>query len=139
MNSIEKTSTDLEISSRQEEILTGISRSSQLPHAQVERAKILLTLSTGESNLRVAQEIGCHPNTVSKWKMRWINHYPRVSQMEGSLSDQEYKEQIHSFLSDAPRAGRPPTFTAEQMCQLMAIACQPPEAFPQGASHMVIL
>jgi len=29
-------------------------------------------------------------------------------------------------LDDAPRAGAPPTFTAEQVVQIIALACEPP-------------
>jgi hypothetical protein len=30
-------------------------------------------------------------------------------------------------LSDAPRCGAPATFTPEQICQIMALACEDPE------------
>jgi hypothetical protein len=31
-------------------------------------------------------------------------------------------------LADAPRSGIAPTFTAEQVCQIIALACEPPPA-----------
>ena len=34
---------------------------------------------------------------------------------------------IEKILADLPRPGAPPIFTAEQVCQLMALACRKPE------------
>jgi hypothetical protein len=33
---------------------------------------------------------------------------------------------VRGVLADAPRPGGPATFTPEQLCQIMAVACEPP-------------
>jgi putative transposase len=38
-------------------------------------------------------------------------------------------------LHDAPRPGTPATFTVEQWCQIMALACEPPEDSARPISH----
>jgi hypothetical protein len=38
-------------------------------------------------------------------------------------------------LQDAPRPGAPTTFRAEQWCQIIALACEPPEASGRPISH----
>jgi transposase len=38
-------------------------------------------------------------------------------------------------LADAPRSGRPDTFTAEQICALIALACEKPEAHGRPITH----
>ena len=38
-------------------------------------------------------------------------------------------------LSDLPRSGAPVQFTAEQMCPLMALACEHPEGSERPISH----
>jgi putative transposase len=38
-------------------------------------------------------------------------------------------------LADAPRSGRPDTFTAEQLCNLIAIACEKPEHYGRPITH----
>jgi transposase len=38
-------------------------------------------------------------------------------------------------LQDAPRPGTPATFSAEQWCQIIALACEPPEASGRPLSH----
>jgi hypothetical protein len=38
-------------------------------------------------------------------------------------------------VQDAPRPGAPATFSAEQWCQIIALACEPPEASGRPISH----
>jgi putative transposase len=38
-------------------------------------------------------------------------------------------------LQDAPRPGKPAIFSAEQWCQIMALACEPPEVSGRPISH----
>jgi putative transposase len=42
---------------------------------------------------------------------------------------------IWRWLADAPRPGTPPTFTAEQICAIVALACEPPEASGVPITH----
>jgi putative transposase len=42
---------------------------------------------------------------------------------------------IQTLLDDMPRAGRPPTFTAEQLAQLIALACTPPAEVGCPVTH----
>jgi len=41
-------------------------------------------------------------------------------------SERELRQAIEQTLSDRPRSGAPPTFTAEQICQIVAMACEAP-------------
>lgn len=70
----------------------------QAPHAQVQRAKMALVLSQEPdiSNPALGQQIGVHPNTAFKWRKEWA---------------------LHGFhLDDAPRTGRPSTFSPRPDC-----------------------
>src|SRR5215813_12615506 len=42
---------------------------------------------------------------------------------------------VPARLQDAPRPGAPATFSAEQWCQIIALACEPPEASGRPISH----
>src|SRR6266516_467855 len=42
---------------------------------------------------------------------------------------------IAQLLADAPRPGAPPTFTPEQIVQLVAVACEPPEQSGRPIDH----
>jgi putative transposase len=120
---------------QQVEILTTLARSTQIPHAEVLRARIVLGVCAGQSNAATAIEVGCHPNIVSKWKMRWIRQQPTLAVMESELTPQAYRVQMRQTLADAERSGRPSHFSAEQLCQIMAVACQIPETFGRPVTH----
>jgi putative transposase len=44
-------------------------------------------------------------------------------------------EALAETLSDRPRSGRPPTFTAEQVCQIVALACELPTESGREVTH----
>jgi hypothetical protein len=45
------------------------------------------------------------------------------------------RQAIEDVLSDAPRPGSPGTFTAQQVTQIIAIACEPPENSRRPITH----
>jgi hypothetical protein len=53
------------------------------------------------------------PFTVRHWRRRW----------EAAANSADVADR----LSEAPRCGAPATFTPEQVCQIMALACENPE------------
>lgn len=59
-------------------------------------------------------------DTVRTWRKRWL------AQQRVALSDRSISER----LSDELRPGRPSQITAEQTCQLMALACEQPKERP---------
>ena len=42
---------------------------------------------------------------------------------------------IEAVLTDTPRSGTPATFTAEQIVQIVAVACEPPAESGRPSSH----
>jgi putative transposase len=59
-------------------------------------------------------------DTVRKWRMHWIGL------QAASLEDLDVAQR----LADLPRPGRPSQITAEQICQVMALACEQPQERP---------
>jgi transposase len=94
----------------QEGQLQHLSRCYMGPFATVQRAQLLLLVHHHPewSNCRLAQQVGCHVNTVRQWRQRW---------------------QVTDSLSDAPRAGARRTFTALQRAQVVALACSAPHRY----------
>jgi len=123
------------ITEQQQQILTEFSRSTQMPHAEVVRAKIILYRCAGESNSSIVGKIGCHRNTVTKWCRRWHRKQAMLAEIEKEATPQTYRKIIKAALMDEERTGRPNTFTAEQLCQIMAVACQPPEELGYPVTH----
>jgi transposase len=67
-----------------------------------------------------ARALGVGRATVQRWRKRW-----RAS--EG----QPFAER----LCDAPRPGTPPTFKPEQLCEIIALACEPPSERGRPFTH----
>ena len=42
---------------------------------------------------------------------------------------------VQETLADRPRSGSPGKFSAEQLCQIIAVACQPPAESGRPVSH----
>ena len=77
------------------------------------RAQLILRLAAGHDTSEVAKHFETTRLTVRRWRQHWLER-PHASAKER--------------LQDAPRPGTPGTFSAEQWCQIMALACEPPEA-----------
>ena len=66
----------------------------------------------GLKNVTIAQEIGIYKSDITKWTKRWVER-----------TDRDVEERF----SDMSRPGAPVSFTPEQLCQIMALACELPE------------
>lgn len=81
------------------------------------RARIVLLAGQGKSNSAIVRQLGVNIGTVQRWRKRWV-------QAQGiALDDLSAEER----LEDLPRPGKPPTITADQRCQIEALACEDPE------------
>jgi transposase len=78
-------------------------------YRDVIRAQIVLAAADGESNAHIAADLGCHVDTVRKWRRRYC---------AGRLGG----------LADRPRSGRPRQFSAVQVAEVKALACELPAA-----------
>jgi len=81
------------------------------------RARVVLAAADGRNNSQIARQLGVHVETVRQWRTRWLG-FQAVSVDDLSLEER---------LTDAPRPGVPARITAEQVCQVVALACAAPE------------
>jgi putative transposase len=81
-----------------------------------ERARIVLLASDGLNNCEVARALDIHIDTVRKWRRRWC------SVREVPLAEVG----VTVRLADAARPGTPVRITPEQVCRIMALACEAP-------------
>ena len=89
------------------------------------RARIVLAAACGETNERIARANKVSSETVRLWRNRWIK-LQDISLDDLSLEDR---------LQDAPRPGAPAQITADQRCQIEALACEKPEALDRPITH----
>ena len=96
--------------------LDRLVRAHSTPQQVALRARIILLAAEGIGNRESARRLGVTVQTVRCWRRRWDD--------EPDLA-----------LADAPRPGTPPTFTAEQICAIVALACEPPDASGVPITH----
>ena len=123
------TARPITVSTRQRQVLDHLARAASTPQAVALRARIVLATADGASNRGLAQRLGLVRHTVQAWRDRWAaaGEALLAAELEGGEGDDRALETvIRGVLADDPRPGAPPTFTPEQLCQLMAIACEPP-------------
>ena len=127
----------IEASVRSQKILEQIVRRQSAPQWLVTRGRIILKALAGQSNSQIAIEVGLDRNCVSTWRQRWLEASARrrVIEAEHEQDDKELEACIIGSLQDAYRSGTPPTFSAEQVVQIIAIACEDPTASGYAVSH----
>jgi transposase len=122
------------ITERQQPILIELSKSLTESQLVVQRATIVLRAFEGQLNEQIAVEIGLGPGQVGVWRRRWQAAWEELTALE-CREPRRLREAIREVLRDAPRSGSPGTFTAEQVTQILALACEPPENSGRPITH----
>ena len=112
---------------KQQRILQQIRRSTTASQRLIQRVGIVLMAFTGSLNIDIAMEIGLARKQVGLWRRRWQHSFDALVAIECRESQAGLRHAIEDVLSDAPRSGSTGTFTAEQVTQILAVACEPPE------------
>lgn len=97
--------------------LEHLARRHSTPQQIALRARIVLAAADGATNCQIARQLDVSLDTVRRWRSRWLVLQP------ASLDDLPIAER----LTDAPRPGKPVQISAEQVCQMVALACEPPK------------
>jgi putative transposase len=116
------------ITVRQDEILQMRLRRTKTSQQLAQRARIVRQCATAARNQHIAEDEGVTVQTVKTWRKRWREAEAFLAVIESTGTDQELAAALETTLSDLPRRGAPVKFTAEQVCQIIAVACEPPEA-----------
>ena len=123
---------------RQRRVVEGILRRETSTQQQVRRARVVLAAAGGANNEQVARTVGVTDDTARTWRGRWraAQEALLAAEAEGGAGDERALETVvRGVLADEPRPGTPATFTPEQLCQLMAVACEPPGDSGRPISH----
>ncbi len=97
--------------------LEALLRRRSLPQQLALRARIVLAAADGHNNSQIARSLDLETDTVRLWRNRWLS-FACIPLSDLSLDER---------LSDVPRSGRPIQITAEQRCQIVALACEAPK------------
>ena len=112
----------IELSQTEREQLQQLEKRHRTPQQLAKRARIILMAEEGQSNHEIARQLNVTRDTVRLWRQRWACD-------EGSNLSPEER------LSDLERPGAPAKFNLEQVTQLYALACDPPEKYGRPISH----
>ena len=125
------------ISERQQKVLEEFRKSRTLGKSIVQRATIIVLGFAGMLNEDIAPQVGLNRQQVGLWRRRWQDAWEALCVWE-CAEPHRLREAIIDVLSDAPRPGTPATFTAEQVCQIVALACEPPKLSGRPINHWTL-
>jgi putative transposase len=86
--------------------------------------RIILGAAAGHPNEALAQALACSLPTVRKWRRRWAEAEAQLAVVEQHAAD--LRALVAMVLADAPRSGTPGSFSAEQIVQIINLACLAP-------------
>ena len=95
------------LSAEEHQELTCRAHGARTAHRDVIRAQIILAAAEGRTNASIATDLGLHVDTVRKWRRRFF--WERLA-----------------GLADRSRTGRPRQFSAVQVAEVKALACELP-------------
>jgi hypothetical protein len=120
----------IDLTDEQRTLLEAFSRSRETAHSLVRRAQIVLRAADGEPNKAIAHALDLDEDGVGQWRRRWVNAQDQLAALAGQ--PKRLRAAIEALLSDRPRSGNPGDFSAEQICQIIALACETP---PDPLTH----
>ena len=128
--------TRVELTERQRTILERLVRRETSPQRLVRRCKIVIEAAKGANNEQVGRGLNLQRGTTRTWRERWLGAAAglRVAEAEG-IDDKGLTELIEQVLADHPRPGTPGVFEAEQIAQIIAVACEGPQASGRAVTH----
>jgi putative transposase len=89
------------------------------------RARIVLAAGDGQNNAQIARTLSISIDTARQWRVRWLELQPIP------YSDLSVEERLR----DLPRPGAPARISADQVCQIVALACEKPERSGRPITH----
>ncbi len=112
-------------------ILEKIIKSGKEEKRLVTRALLIVRMAEGKPNTQIGLEFKVQSKTVKKWRTRWLENEDYLRRIESAEQSEKQRNkdlsgQVRKVLSDRERPGTPMTYTAEQYCQVLQVALEPP-------------
>jgi putative transposase len=109
--------TEVKLSEEEKEGLEQLIRRHNVGQQIALRGRVILAAGQGQTSSAIARNLRISINTAQRWRNRWAKAQ-NISFNDLSIEDR---------LQDGPRPGAPSRITANQRCQIEALACEKPE------------
>ena len=123
------------VTERQLAALQKMAGSSTWQQGVAQRARMIVLAFAGQTNETIAQIVRCERHMVGVWRRRWVRAFQRLVLVECGEKSSALPRAIAQLLSDSPRRGWAGKFSAEQVAQIIAVACEPPEKCGRPVTH----
>ena len=124
----------ISVSTQQRRVLEGIVRRETSTQQLARRARTIL-LAVGSNNVQVGRAVGVSDETVRAWRQRWADAGEALLGAEAEGGDGGLERVMWGILADEPRSGAPARCTPEQVCAIVAVACEPPAVSERPIDH----
>jgi putative transposase len=119
----------------QKRILDGFVRAEKSTQQLVRRASLILASAECKYNETAARQVGVSRIVACEWRKRWLEQEERLAAIEKQGDEKALSKAIRDVLADKPGRGAKPRFSAEQACQIVALACESPKESGRPCTH----
>jgi transposase len=97
---------------------------------------MILEAAQGANNSYLAEKYDLSRGRVRDWRQRWTENQGRLEMAaEEGVKEEKIAAMIWEILEDQPRSGKPPTYTLEQVVQIISVGCEDPSQSGRATSH----
>jgi putative transposase len=132
---MEGLSVKVALTRRQRKILEGFTRGRKVGQGLFFRASVILCWMEGLGIRETCRTLNRSRKTVRKWRKRWLSSFEAWGTDESQWDYSTLRKKIVEALSDEARSGAPVKFKAEEVCQIIAMACKAPSSMEIPVSH----
>ena len=119
----------IHLTRQQQNILERLVRRHTSSQRLVRRTRIILLANSGLNNEQIALKLHISRVTVQLWRQRWHESASKLALLEEEgIDDKALSEWVEDLLTGQQRRGAPATFSLEQVVQIVALACEQPQA-----------
>jgi hypothetical protein len=126
-----------ELLPRQRAILERLNRQRTVERRLAERVQVVLWSAAGKPSVVQAAALGVDPQRILRWRHRWADENARLADAERceETTDEKLEALIVEVLSDEERSGSPGKLSAEQLAQIVSLACEDPAELGLPITH----
>jgi len=125
----------LQLTRRQRKILEEFADPRKVGRGLAYRVRVVLSWAQGLSITQTGRLLGLARGTVRTWRKRWVVGIDAFGNAQEKWMHKDLRLKIRELLGDEPRLGAPVKYQAEEVCQIIALACKSPPEVDMPVSH----